>query len=223
MHEIVRFAVAVLGSALLLAVCQPPPPPTMRTGPEAEVTYDGLHRVDNAGFAMVWVKPGAGLARYTKIQTTKPTFHYRAVKGTGRASDEEFEVPERRREDFERIVQESFEKSLAKSKYYQLTNEPGPDTLLLVSALHDIVSKVPPERGQRGTTFVSEIGEATLVLELRDSESNEVLARAAERRSVVPTQELSMSSGVNSASEVRKVSAWWAGKLRDQLDRLHER
>lgn len=219
----VPFAIAALGSALLLAACQPPPPPTMRTGPEAEVTYDGLYRVDNAGFAMVWVKPGAGLARYTKIQTTKPSFHYRAVKDSGRMSKEEYEVPERRRDDFERIVQESFDKSLAKSKYYQLTNEPGPDTLLLVSALHDIVSKVPPERGERGNTFVSEIGEATLVLELRDSQSNEVLARAAERRAVVPTQELSMSSGVNSASEVRKVVAQWAGKLRDQLDRLHER
>jgi hypothetical protein len=220
-----RFSIgfSLLGSALIAGACAPPPAPTMRTGPEAEVTYDGLHRVDNAGFAMVWVKPEAGLARYSKIMTTKPSFHYRVLKETARRMDDEFEVPERRREQFEKIVEESFEKSLAKSKYYQLTTEPGPDTLTLLSALHDIVSKVPPERGDRSTTFVSEIGEATLVLELRDSESNEVLARAAERRSVVPTQELSMSSGVNSASEVRKAAGKWAGKLRDQLDALHER
>jgi len=210
-----------LGS-LWLGGC-PPKAPTMRTGPDVQPTYDGLYPVENAGFQMVWAKPGAGLARYTKILVEKPSFHYRAVKGSGRPMEGEFEVPERRRDTFERIVQESFEKSLAKSKYYQMTTQPGPDTLLLVSALHDIVSKVPPEQANRGNTFVSEIGEATLVLELRDSESNEVLARAAERRAVAPTQQLSMSSGVNSASEVRKAAAQWGAKLRDQLDGLHER
>jgi hypothetical protein len=211
---------AILGSALIALGCAPKPP-TVRTGADAELSFDGLQRVDHAGFAGVWVKPGAKLARYTKVLLMRANFHYRAVEAAGRRSSE-FEVPENRRDQFERIVGEAFGKELAKSKYYQITQEPGPDVLLLVGALHDVVSHVPPERGERGDTFVSEIGEATLVLELRDSESNEVLARVAERRTVRPTRELAMSSSVTTASEVRKTASRWGATLRRQLDALHD-
>jgi hypothetical protein len=216
-----RIAVGLAVGAGIALGCAPQQP-SMQSGPGAEITHDGLHRVDNAGFAAVWVKPGANLGRYSKILPVEATFHYRAVHGSGRSSGD-YEVPERRREDFERIVKESFRKSFEKSKYYSLATGPGPDTLLLLGAIHDIVSHVPPERGARDDTFVSEIGEATIVLELRDSQSNEVLARAAERRSVTPSRELTWSSSVTSASEIRKTAALWGSKLRDQLDALHER
>jgi hypothetical protein len=222
MQEWGRRAFIGLAIAAGIALGCAPKQPTMQSGPAAEITHDGLHRVDNAGFAAVWVKPGANLGRYSKILPMEPTFHYRTVQGSGRSSGD-YEVPERRREDFERIVKESFRKSFEKSKYYTMATEPGPDTLVLLGAIHDIVSHVPQERGERSDTFVSEIGEATIVLELRDSESHEVLARAAERRSVTPTRELTWSSSVSSASEIRKVAALWGGKLRDQLDALHER
>jgi hypothetical protein len=214
-----RFSIGLVLVVGLLAVsgCAPQQP-TVRAG---ELSHDGLQRVDHAGFAGVWVKPGAKLGRYSKILPAKADFHYRTVEGAGRGSSD-FEVPERRRDQFERIVGEAFGKELAKSKYYQITQDPGPDVLLLVGALHDIVSHVPPERGGRENTFVSEIGEATLVLELRDSQSNEVLARAIERRTVQPTQELAWSTSVTSASEVRKVAAHWGATLRRQLDALHE-
>jgi hypothetical protein len=208
----------VLGALLALGCA--PKAPSMRTGDAEEITFDGLHRVDNAGFAAVWVKPGAGLGRYSKILPGEPTFHYRTVKG--RSMSGEYEVPEQRRDQFERIVRESFRKSFSKSKYYTLATEPGPDTLVLLGAIHDIVSHVPQERG-REKAFVSEIGEATIVLELRDSESNEVLARAAERRTIAPTGDISRSSAVTSAAEIRKTAALWGSKLRDQLDALHER
>jgi hypothetical protein len=205
----------------LFAVGCAPQAPTMRVGDREEITHDGLHRVDHAGFAAVWVKPGAELGRYSKILPGEPSFHYRAVKGGGRSMSGEYEVPERRRDQFEKIVKESFAKAFAKSKYYTLATEPGPDTLILLGAVHDIVSHVPPERG-RETAFVSEIGEATIVLELRDSQTNEVLARAAERRTIEPTSGGVRASPVASASEVRKTAALWGSKLRDQLDALHE-
>ena len=41
--------------------------PTIQTGPEAEISFDGLHRVDNSVFRFVWVEPEIDLARYSKI------------------------------------------------------------------------------------------------------------------------------------------------------------
>jgi len=214
-----------LGFVLLVALAAlgcAPIEPTMRTGPGAEVTHDGLYRVDYAGFANVWAKPDAGLGRYDKIVIAKPSFHYRTVEGVRAANDGDYEVPERRRDRFEEVVTDAFEKSLAKSRFYAITTEPGPGTLLLLAAVHDIVSHIPPRATGRDNTYVSEIGEATIVLELRDSQSNEVLARAAERRAVLPSGGVVSSNSAGSTFEIRQEAGRWGTILRNQLDALHE-
>jgi hypothetical protein len=61
-------------------------------------------------------------------------------------------------------------------------DDPGPDVLLIVGGLHDIVSRVPPDMVGRGETYLSSVGEATLILEARDSLSGETIYRAIDRR-----------------------------------------
>ena len=39
----------------------------VETGPKAEVTHDGLYRVDHTKMARVWVKPDLDLSKYNKI------------------------------------------------------------------------------------------------------------------------------------------------------------
>jgi hypothetical protein len=43
-----------------------PPPMKVQTGPDAEVTVDGLHRVDNSLMALAYVKPDMNLQGYTR-------------------------------------------------------------------------------------------------------------------------------------------------------------
>jgi len=42
-------------------------PPTIQQGPDAEVSFDGLHVVDNAAFAAAWADPDIEFSRYNKI------------------------------------------------------------------------------------------------------------------------------------------------------------
>ena len=70
-------------------------------------------------------------------------------------------------------------------------------------------------------------GEATLVLELQDSQSGETLARAVDRRAADPLDDpgtnVSRVTSVEAWSEVRRVARRWASTVTRRIDQLHTR
>jgi hypothetical protein len=64
------------------------------------------------------------------------------------------------------------------------------------------------------------VGELTLVLELRDSQSNEVLVRAFDRQAVEGAAMVSGEGVVSSWEGVDRVVAQWASRAREGLERL---
>ena len=66
---------------------------------------------------------------------------------------------------------------------------------------------------------VRKVGEATLVLELRDSETGTALARSVDRRSAdMYGGQLQQSNSVVNKVEVTNLLTFWAKRLREQLD-----
>ncbi len=84
-----------------------------------------------------------------------------------------------------------------------------------------VVSKVPPQTAQRADYFLTEIGQATLVLQLSDSESDEVLARAADRQSIGGGF-LTRSNPVTNRAELSQEIRKWGTILRKGIDALYE-
>lgn len=217
--------IAVAAAAIVVGCTSSP---TIQTGPEAETTFDGLVRIDNSRFAAAWVDPDIDLTQYTKIMPGGAEFQFRNVQKTARttrraANENEFWISDSNRQRLIDTVSEVFEEELQSSEHFTITDERGADTLIIVGALHDIVSRVPPEQIGRGEIWLSSLGEATLIIELSDSLSGEVIFRAVERRAV----ERVGGQGVraNSAStwgEVRRWARRWATNLRDGLDSIHE-
>ena len=161
--------------------------PTVQTGPDAEVTFDGLVRIDNARFRGAWIDPEIDLTQYTKIMPGGAEFQFRSVQKVSsaqarRANENEFWISDSAKERLIETVSDIFEEELARSEHFEITDEPGADTLIIVGALHDIVSRVPPDIVGRGDIFLSSVGEGTLVIQLSDSLSGEVIFRAVERR-----------------------------------------
>ena len=98
-------------------------------------------------------------------------------------------------------------------------DEPGPDVLLIRGGLLDVVSYVPPEPMGRTEIFLSRVGEATLVLEIRDSISEAIIARAVDRRAAENVARgFSRSNPVMNRAEVRRMASAWARLLRERLD-----
>ena len=64
-----RKSLVALGAAGILAGCSSTPPqaPTIQSGPDAEITADGLYRVDNSVMPLAWMKPDMDLRPYTAI------------------------------------------------------------------------------------------------------------------------------------------------------------
>jgi hypothetical protein len=89
--------------------------------------------------------------------------------------------------------------------------------LVVWGGVLDIASRIPPEPVGRGASFVRTLGEATLVVELRDSMTDEVVARAVDHRSVSPAF-VRRSTSVSNEAEVRNAARRWAADLRRQLD-----
>jgi hypothetical protein len=81
------------------------------------------------------------------------------------------------------LFQETFRAELARGGY-ALVNEPGPDTLRVTPAVVELYITAPVA-GPAGSarTYVANSGRMTLVAELRDSMTGEVLARAVDTQS----------------------------------------
>jgi hypothetical protein len=196
---------------------------SIQTGPDAEVTFDGLHKVDNAAFKNAWADPDIDFSRYSKFIAGGAVFEFRAVKkkGTQRASSQtEFWIDDKSKEKLKEEVSTVFQEELAKSERFTETDTPAPDTIIIRGALHDIVSRVPPEYVGRSDIYLSSVGEATLILEVIDSMSGEVIARAVERRSAERPGSTVRSSSVTTWAEVRRLARKWATKLRDGMDAI---
>ena len=210
--------------AMIVAGCSSAPP-AIQEGPNAEVSYDGLHLVDNSIFKQAWADPDIDFSRYTKFAPGGAFFEYRAVKKTSTtratSSQSEFYIDDAARETLKELASEIFREELAKSTRFAETDVRGQDTIIIRGGLHDIVSNVPPENIGRGNIFISSVGEITLILEVVDSMSDEVIFRALERRALQRGGGQAMlSSPVTSKSEARKVLRRWATTLREGLDSI---
>ncbi len=191
-------------------------------------TFDGLVRIDHSRFAAAWIDPDIDLTQYDKILPGGAAFEFRSVQKMSatqarRSNEREFWISDSNKQRLIDTVSEVFSEELQRSEHFTVTDEPGADTLVITGALHDIVSRVPPEDVGRSEIWLSSVGEATLIIELRDSLSNEVIYRAVERRSAEsPGGTMIRANTATTWAEVRRWARRWAVRLREGLDSIHE-
>ena len=198
--------------------------PIIDTGPDAEVTFDGLHRVKDSRADEAWARPGLDLSGYSKIKLESAGIEYRPGGEKGRnwrarSSGGPYEVTEDQKERLRTILAEAFREELGRSNRFTLVKESGPDVLLIRGGLLDVVSYVPPQSIGRVDIFLNSVGEATLVLEIRDSITDAILVRAIDRDAAKDIGgTLQNSNRVTNAAEVRRLAKRWASALRKGLD-----
>jgi hypothetical protein len=220
----------LIAAAVLLAACAGEP--AIQSGPDAETSFDGLVKIDNSRFANAWADPDVDFASYDKIVIGNAEFEFRAVKERSRTStisrsnQREFWISDADKQKLVDTVTAIFLEELQNSRNFTVVEEAGPDVLIIIGGLQDIVSRVPPDTVGRGEIFLTSVGEATLVLEARDSFSGETLYRAIDRSSIEP-----MGGGVNNPIRSNSVTTWaevrrwarrWAARLVEGLDSIHE-
>lgn len=227
--RIAAFGVGTLAAALFAATGgAAPKQPRIETGPNAEVTFDGLVRVQKSVVDAAWVKPTLDLTPYKKLMVVSQGVSFRKLEPVSEfqaRKESRFPVKEENKARLSRELKTAFETELGKLERYEIVNKPGPDVLLLVGAVIDVVSNIPPDvdsaRFGRGGVYLTSVGDATLVIELRDSESGEILARAADRRAAESPFAFEVND-VTAWAEVRRLASLWATQLRRRLEEIEK-
>ena len=190
------------------------------------MSFDGLAPVENSIFPDAWAAADVDFTRYSKIVLAPAEFEFRAVRRTAgtvnrAGSDREFWISDAAREELVEVVTAVFRDELAKSTRWEIVEDVGPDTLTLVGGLLDIVSRVPPEQVGRNDIFLTSVGSAVLVLEARDSQSDETIFRGVDRSSAErPGGDMFRANAVTTWAEVRRWARRWATRLREGMDSI---
>jgi hypothetical protein len=188
----------------------------METGPDAEISHDGLHRIDRSRrLQRVWVKPGLSLKGYTKILPVNAGVHF---KRPPRKSRGEWPLNDEQMEFVRDGLREAVQKELEKQGQWEFVTERGPDVLVVRGAIIDLVVTAPSNEVGRNTSFSRSIGQATLLIELFDSESLEILARIADRRAINHGEGSWRNDPTSNRAAARQTFRDWARRLSKALD-----
>ena len=107
---------------------------------------------------------------------------------------------------------------------YKLVDEAGPDTLRVTAAIVDLYVTAPDTMtAGRSRTYTANSGRMTLVAELRDSVTGELLARAVDARSARTAGSWGITNRVTNTADARRAMGIWATALRQALDDMYGR
>jgi len=191
--------------------------------PEA---WDGLVQVKPKRMDAAYLLPGADFRQYTKlmIDPTQVAFQkdwQKRINDSRRLSDRVDDEQAQKilaaaRTNFDDVFVEEFTKA-----GYTIVKEPGPDVLRLSTAVVNLYINAPDTMSAgRSYSFTAEAGEATLVLEVRDSLTNALMGRALDRRETQGGAGMQMTTSVTNQVEFRALFRQWASIAAKGLDEL---
>lgn len=213
-----KLAVAV--TCALLGACTTSP----SESPIAESsTQDGLVLAKVAGVDAVYRRPDANLSQYHRIllQPLEVAFA-KNWKPENESALYSMHGPDRDKikRELAELFRATFEQVLSEQGGYQLVDTPDKDVLEVRAAIVNLYITAPDvsmETPGRVRTFTADAGEMTLVAELHDSVTGELLSRAYDRREDTGGMWTWTNSVSNTADAKREVRRW-AELLKKSLD-----
>jgi len=190
-----------------------------------DVTEDGLHRVADSKMAIVYAEPGADLVQYKRIQLLDAyvAFKKNWARDQRSRSADKLSVTSR---DVEKIktnlakeFQEVFRKTLEDGGY-EIVDEAGEDVLLVRPAIINLDVNAPDTmRAGRSMSFTSTAGEMTLYIEIYDSITGDLIAKALDRKADTSRQSYyTWTNSVTNKAAAKRILQGWADILLDALN-----
>jgi hypothetical protein len=190
-----------------------------------EVTEEGLQRVHDSKMALVYADPDADLSQYDAILMTDPYVAFRknwlrdqrtqSVNPLRVTTNDVEKIKKNLSEEFKTVFTEKLE-----AAGYALTDSVGESVLLIRPAIINLDISAPdtPSSG-RSYQYTQSAGEMTLYIELYDSVSGDLIAKALDRK-----QDRSRSgyytwtNSVTNRKAADRILNGWADILVDALD-----
>lgn len=211
-----------LGFLMLLAVIAAP---AADNPPLPAVTPDGLELREGKRGAVVYVRPGVDFSRYQRIAILEcPVAFSKDWK-----RDQEFSGNRVTQQELERIKSglsaeflKVFTEELQTKGGYEIVTTGGEDVLVLRPAIIDLDVTAPDNMTPgRGYTLTDSAGAMTLYLELYDSVTSQLLARAIDREADTGIGGFQWQTRVTNQAGADRVLRRWASSLRARFDEVH--
>ncbi len=175
------------------------------TGSDAEVTEEGLRRVDPSQIPNAWVSEDLDLSSYREVwlMPTRVAFREVAERSStarSRESGDAFFIDNDRRSEFTEMFGVEFHDALSEVQAFAETEQAGRNVLIVRGFLADVASALPPETRSSGFITVDWLWEVNYFLELRDSMDDTLLARIGSRERVEGPFETSETNPVTERS-----------------------
>lgn len=223
-----KFAIALLLSAGALA-CVPfaaaqsdSQVPKSRREAASAWGEAGLEKIKVKGLDVVYAKPGATLAGYTKVMlgpipvAFQRNWERQPAPGSRTRMDPK--DLQRIRDQLSALVREAFIKELGDGGY-QLADTAGEDVLDVNMSIIELKIAAPDiQTAGRVDTYAVSAGEMTLVADLRDSVTGATVMRIFDRGEAQENFRAQRITSIENVAEARRLAAGWAKALRRELD-----
>ncbi len=213
---LIASALAFASAGLLLSTSD------ARASALPDSTPDGLEKVSVEGVDASYRRPGATFGEYSKVRIGSITVAFDKNWEKTPLPGTRFRM---RSEDAQKIkdrvaglLREEVSAALTAGGY-QIVDTSGEDVLEFAAAIVDLyINKPQVHSAARADTYAVSAGEMTIVVELRDSLSGQVLSRAYDRGAARETQTPHFITSSENEKEARKIIEGWATILVRQLD-----
>ena len=191
---------------------------------QAPESPDGLVKVTPRRMELAWLRPGADFRPYTKVivDRTQVAFQpdwrkdYNLNAGVGGwvSQEQADKIMAAAQTNFDEIFRDAFRKA-----GYEVVTAPGADVLRVNSAILDLVVNAPLGQSTGQTSWIISAGQAALIVEVRDSATNALLGRVADRRE---TQDLGRQIATTATNlyDFRMLFGLWASICTKALEEL---
>lgn len=204
-------AFALSGALALPALAAEPP----------QTSHDGLELRPSKNVELLYTRPGASLTPYTKIAILDCFVAFRknwqrdqndtGIRVTGADMER---IKKNLAGEFRKVFSEELSKG-----GYTIVEEAGEDVLILRPAIIDLDVSAPDTMDAgRGRTFSTSAGAMTLYLELYDGATEQIIARAIDRRKARDQGFMTWQNVVTNRAEADRMLRKWADLARQGLD-----
>jgi len=187
-----------------------------------EVTEDGLHRVHDSKMAIVYAEPAADLSGYRNVQLMDAYVAFKKnwerdqrSSSVGRVSSKDMEaIKQRLAGEFQAVFVQTLEEG-----GYPVVNEAGDDVLLLRPAIINLDVTAPDTmQAGRSQTYAESAGEMTLYVELYDSVTGDLIAKALDRKVDRNRGYYTWTNSVTNKAAADRILKGWADILLSALN-----
>jgi hypothetical protein len=191
--------------------------------PPAE--WDGLVRVQNRSLDHVYLLPDVSFAGYNRVRLDPIEVSFYRNWRPNRSPSQR--LSQRDMENIKSNLANEFRRVLSDTLTrggYKLVDEDGDDVVRVQAAIVNLIVSAPSAGAQPGSrTFVANTGQMTLVAELRDSVTGQLLARAVDTQRGRRTGQFQWATPVTNMADARRAMSLWADVLLTGLNDVEGR